>query len=601
MSLFGIPREAVAEAGRLDGLHGILRAEGERERAERFAASPEAGRKLRFGWLIQSMDLFTPVFWLLVFLHQAAPALIPGLAAVVVAWPEAPQTLRVVVGCILIVCTLFSVPFLMVSGVGRIDPFLAMRLPSREALFLHRAGGIGTRVLLSGLGWAAAVAICLLDADAPAAAILPLALAAGLLPAAIAVRIAWAKAPDPASEAVDASRRIPSGILAVLLILCIPMFFGDILDYWNSRRSLRWLLLACLLINGPMALITNGGFILGHLRKSTMPKGAWARALRGTGSLLALLAAILGTLILAVGPPGAPAPPRGGGARRGRGARRTHAPPRGAPRAALGGGAPILGAGTFLRLGARGVHLLRDGMRTFAAREVLPMSPGKAAKGGAPGDPAAASRPFPRKARNLLEARHPVFQEFSGTGEKILVVLVLLAALGTLVGFCIAEPKPMILLLAILLLIPWNHLKHRERAWLLGMDLVDQRRHDRLFDALWQGPLLLGLSLLLVPVVGGGAERWALLPWLLGILVLRMGVAGFEALFQRAGFRSLRSRMPIYALVAAVIFAPLGGTPWSLAAAAAGIGLGLLGILLDERLMTETVMKEDMLRKAEGA
>ena len=575
MSLFGIPREAVAEAGRLDGLHGILRAEGERERAERFAASPEAGRKLRFGWLIQSMDLFTPVFWLLVFLHQAAPALIPGLAAVVVAWPEAPQTLRVVVGCILIVCTLFSVPFLMVSGVGRIDPFLAMRLPSREALFLHRAGGIGTRVLLSGLGWAAAVAICLLDADAPAAAILPLALAAGLLPAAIAVRIAWAKAPDPASEAVDASRRIPSGILAVLLILCIPMFFGDILDYWNSRRSLRWLLLACLLINGPMALITNGGFILGHLRKSTMPKGAWARALRGTGSLLALLAAILGTLILAVDPAVA--------------------------LAALGGGAPILGAGTFLLLGALGVHLLRDGMRTFAAREVLPMSPGKAAKGGAPGDPAAASRPFPRKARNLLEARHPVFQEFSGTGEKILVVLVLLAALGTLVGFCIAEPKPMILLLAILLLIPWNHLKHRERAWLLGMDLVDQRRHDRLFDALWQGPLLLGLSLLLVPVVGGGAERWALLPWLLGILVLRMGVAGFEALFQRAGFRSLRSRMPIYALVAAVIFAPLGGTPWSLAAAAAGIGLGLLGILLEERLMTETVMKEEMLRKAEGA
>ncbi len=575
MSLFGIPREAVAEAGRLDGLHGILRAEGERERAERFAASPEAGRKLRFGWLIQSMDLFTPVFWLLVFLHQAAPALIPGLAAVVVAWPEAPQTLRVVVGCILIVCTLFSVPFLMVSGVGRIDPFLAMRLPSREALFLHRAGGIGTRVLLSGLGWAAAVAICLLDADAPAAAILPLALAAGLLPAAIAVRIAWAKAPDPASEAVDASRRIPSGILAVLLILCIPMFFGDILDYWNSRRSLRWLLLACLLINGPMALITNGGFILGHLRKSTMPKGAWARALRGTGSLLALLAAILGTLILAVDPAVA--------------------------LAALGGAAPILGAGTFLLLGALGVHLLRDGMRTFAAREVLPMSPGKAAKGGAPGDPAAASRPFPRKARNLLEARHPVFQEFSGTGEKILVVLVLLAALGTLVGFCIAEPKPMILLLAILLLIPWNHLKHRERAWLLGMDLVDQRRHDRLFDALWQGPLLLGLSLLLVPVVGGGAERWALLPWLLGILVLRMGVAGFEALFQRAGFRSLRSRMPIYALVAAVIFAPLGGTPWSLAAAAAGIGLGLLGILLEERLMTETVMKEEMLRKAEGA
>ena len=575
MSLFGIPREAVAEAGRLDGLHGILRAEGERERAERFAASPEAGRKLRFGWLIQSMDLFTPVFWLLVFLHQAAPALIPGLAAVVVAWPEAPQTLRVVVGCILIVCTLFSVPFLMVSGVGRIDPFLAMRLPSREALFLHRAGGIGTRVLLSGLGWAAAVAICLLDADAPAAAILPLALAAGLLPAAIAVRIAWAKAPDPASEAVDASRRIPSGILAVLLILCIPMFFGDILDYWNSRRSLRWLLLACLLINGPMALITNGGFILGHLRKSTMPKGAWARALRGTGSLLALLAAILGTLILAVDPAVA--------------------------LAARGGAAPILGAGTFLLLGALGVHLLRDGMRTFAAREVLPMSPGKAAKGGAPGDPAAASRPFPRKARNLLEARHPVFQEFSGTGEKILVVLVLLAALGTLVGFCIAEPKPMILLLAILLLIPWNHLKHRERAWLLGMDLVDQRRHDRLFDALWQGPLLLGLSLLLVPVVGGGAERWALLPWLLGILVLRMGVAGFEALFQRAGFRSLRSRMPIYALVAAVIFAPLGGTPWSLAAAAAGIGLGLLGILLEERLMTETVMKEEMLRKAEGA
>ena len=575
MSLFGIPREAVAEAGRLDGLHGILRAEGERERAERFAASPEAGRKLRFGWLIQSMDLFTPVFWLLVFLHQAAPALIPGLAAVVVAWPEAPQTLRVVVGCILIVCTLFSVPFLMVSGVGRIDPFLAMRLPSREALFLHRAGGIGTRVLLSGLGWAAAVAICLLDADAPAAAILPLALAAGLLPAAIAVRIAWAKAPDPASEAVDASRRIPSGILAVLLILCIPMFFGDILDYWNSRRSLRWLLLACLLINGPMALITNGGFILGHLRKSTMPKGAWARALRGTGSLLALLAAILATLILAVYP--------------------------GVALAARGGGAPILGAGTFLLLGALGVHLLRDGMRTFAAREVLPMSPGKAAKGGAPGDPAAASRPFPRKARNLLEARHPVFQEFSGTGEKILVVLVLLAALGTLVGFCIAEPKPMILLLAILLLIPWNHLKHRERAWLLGMDLVDQRRHDRLFDALWQGPLLLGLSLLLVPVVGGGAERWALLPWLLGILVLRMGVAGFEALFQRAGFRSLRSRMPIYALVAAVIFAPLGGTPWSLAAAAAGIGLGLLGILLEERLMTETVMKEEMLRKAEGA
>lgn len=571
MSLFGIPREAVAEAGRLDGLHAKLAAERLAEAKEGKGGTEE---KEGLGCRAATAFLLKPGFFLFAFLYAAAPALIPGLAAIFETGTGAPGPLRKLAGAALLLCALLSLPTVMAGMTGRIDPFLALRLPSREALYFQRVSSLGTRVLLSGFGWAAAVAIRLLGADAPAGAILPLAFAAGLLPAAIAVRVAWAKAPDPGTEVIEVSRKILHVAVAVVLTFGIPWVFRSTLREWPSLKGLYLLAAYGWLFYGPVSLLTNGSDVLGRLRRGGIPRGAWARAGLGAVSFLLVIAGVLGTAFIVVAPD--------------------------VVVARLAGVAGPVGAAAAALLAVIGYGLLRDGMRSFAEREVLPKSAGKAAGGASPRDPSKANRPFPRRARTLMEARHPIHQDFSTTFERA-ALLLLFAALALFVGFCLAQPKPMVLLLAVFLILPWKQLEHRERAWLLGMDFVEQRRHNLLFEVLWHGALLLGLALLLVPFVGGGPERWALLPYLLGVFVFRLGIAGYEALLRRAGHDSFRSRIPIYLLVLVMIPAPLGGTAWSLAAAAAGIGLGLLGILLEERLMTETVMKEEMLRKAEGA
>ncbi|NUN52864.1 MAG: hypothetical protein HUU06_08785 [Planctomycetaceae bacterium] len=554
MRVLGVPWGEVEEAGRLDALHVELLAERTRE---------DAGRKGKDSIGCRMATIL--LFWPCVAVWYAAPALLAGLAAVAsgILGIDVPESTGGWLRGGMVLCAVLSMPVASSRDAGKLDSFLALRIPSRRALYLRRLSRAGTRTLLACLAWASSVGILLLAAGAPPAVLLPCSLAGGLLPAVVVLRLAWGRAVDPATESID----FP--LLPLVITVLTPRLLAVIAEVASTRPS-RSVLLLFLLLYGLVPLLINGIGFLRRLRRGPLPPGAWGRPLLGGTSLLFLAAAGLGVATVAIEPAAVVGLP--------------------------GGAAPLAGWGTVLGATLLGLLLLRGGIRDFESREVLAAKEGGSSSPFTPAKAGAVAEPFPPRSSSLVEARLRIMGTIPLLGHCILY-----SGLGLLAFVSVLHRFPLFYIMVFTMLIPWGELKEPGRAWLLGMDLRDQRRHDRWMGVVVQGPLLLGLTALAIPLAGGGPERWALLPFLFGVMVLRTGSHGGEALLRSRGLRSFGARILVYVLMAAILLAPMAGPRWILIAAAVATAAGLLGLLLEQRIVREADLRKEMLDRAETA
>jgi hypothetical protein len=258
-----------------------------------------------------------------------------------------------------------------------------------------------------------------------------------------------------------------------------------------------------------------------------------------------------------------------------------------------------------------GATLAMEALRSFEAMEIAPGKgrkevAGPVSKHAKLPDASGAPHPFPqRKPRTILSARLLKLGGMRKYQIVIVVAFIAVSAFPIAIGFALPlsasqEYRPWYLLPLVLCLVPMGAMTHRQRAWLLGMDLVAQRWHNWAFVCAVQVPVFCGSAALFAMAWGGGAQRWSLVALMAAIIAFRLGARGWEEFARRTGWRSFLPRIPVYVLAIGLLLSPMAGWEWALVAAGGGVVLGLVGMGIETQLISEETLLDGMRREAEA-